>query len=323
MAFVDDIRSELNRLPPGKSCCMLSEISALTQTSGTLMLRGGGKLRVSYRVESAALARRIFQLLHLRLQLTPKLHFVQREGSAKARTCVLTLDNEHAETLLLALNMMTQDEEGQLSLTRMSPHQPLTRRCCSRAFLRGVFLGAGSVTSPEKSYHLEWTADNAALRQAISHALEKNELPVQEYQRFGKNIFYLKSAQQISDTLALMGASSGMLQMENIRIQKQMRGNANRASNCDGHNAEKTANASARQVQAILQLQASPAWDRLPDKLTQLARLRLEHADLNLAELGLMMNPPLGKSGVHHRMEKLLHLAEEASALKPIEEATP
>ena len=202
---------------------MLTELSALTQTSGSLALKGGGRVRVAWRVESAALARRIFLLLRSCLSLTPTLHFVQHNRLGGQRTCVLALEDQDAQKLLLALHMMEQDEAGAISLRRTAPRHPMTRQCCRRAFLRAAFLGAGTMTSPEKGYHLEWVAEEPTLRQTLAKLLEKSGLPVHEHVRKGKNVLYLKGAQQIADVLALMGASGAMLQMENIRIQKQMR----------------------------------------------------------------------------------------------------
>ena len=152
-SFAAKVRDELIRLPAGKACCMLSEISALTQTSGHLAFRGGGWISVSYRLEDAGVARRLFQLLKRRLNVNPTLHFTQTSRLGGRRTCVLTLSGEDARTLLDALHMTETDENGQLHLKRTVPRHPMTRQCCRRAFLRGAFLGAGTVTNPEKAYH--------------------------------------------------------------------------------------------------------------------------------------------------------------------------
>lgn len=137
MSFSSTVKEELVRLPLGKSCCMLHEIGALTQTSGSLSLRGGGKVRVTYRVENAALARRIFLLIRTRLGITPALHFVQHARLGGRRSCILTLDDEDAQKLLLALHMM-EEENGTLTLKRTVPRHAMTRQCCRRAFIRGA-----------------------------------------------------------------------------------------------------------------------------------------------------------------------------------------
>ncbi len=319
MSFSSTAKDELIRLPLGKSCCILSELSALTQTSGSLALRGLGRVQVTYRVENAALARRIFLLLRTQLNITARLHFVQHARLGGRRSCVLTLGDQDSQTLLIALHMMERDEEGNISLKRTAPRHPMTRQCCRRAFLRGAFLGCGSMTNPEKSYHFEWVAEDQSLRQTLAKLLDKSGLPVHEHLRKGQNVMYLKGAQQIADVLALMGASQAVLEMENIRITKQMRAGANRASNCDEHNSERMLNAADEQIEAIKLISIQRGLFTLPPGLQEIARLRLEHTSLSLNELGQLMDPPVGKSGVNHRMRRLMDIAKEIRATLPIQ----
>jgi hypothetical protein len=224
---------------------------------------------------------------------------------------VLTLNGEDARTLLDALHMTETDENGQIHLKRTVPRHPMTRQCCRRAFLRGAFLGAGTVTNPEKGYHFEWKADDDHLPQMLEKLLDKCELPFHSYVRSGQQVVYLKGAQQIADVLALMGAGQSMLQMENIRIHKQLRAAAVRAANCDEHNGERMLDAAQKQAEAIRQISLKQGLFTLPPALQELARLRLENPDLSLKELGDMLDPPVGKSGVNHRMRRLMEVAEE------------
>lgn len=317
MSFSSTAKEELIRQPIGKMCCVLSELSALTQTSGSLALRGLGRVQVTYRVENAALARRIFLLLRTQLGITAKLHFVQHARLGGRRTCVLTLGDQDSQTLLIALHMMERDEDGHISLKRTAPRHPMTRQCCRRAFLRGAFLGCGSVTNPDRSYHFEWVAEDQSLRQTLARLLEKSGLPVHEHVRKGQNVMYLKGAQQIADVLALMGANQAVLEMENIRIKKQMRAGANRASNCDEHNSERMLNAADQQIEAIKLISIQRGLFTLPPALQEMARLRLEHTSLSLVELGQLMDPPVGKSGVNHRMRRLMDIANEVRQSLP------
>jgi len=308
-SFSAGVKEELNRLPLGKPCCMLSEISALTQTSGHLAFRGGGWISVSYRLDNAGTARRLFQLLKKRLNAAPKLHFTQTSQLGGRRTCVLTLGPEDTRTLLNALHMAETDEEGQIHLKRTVPRHPMTRQCCRRAFLRGAFLGAGTVTNPEKDYHFEWKAEDERLAETLEKLLEKCGLPCKSYLRRGRRVIYLKGAQQVSDILAVMGAGSGVLEMENTRIRKQLRAAATRAANCDEHNSEKMLDAGQKQAEAIRRISLARGLFTLPPALREVARLRLENPDLSLKELGEMMNPPVGKSGVNHRLRRLMEIA--------------
>lgn len=310
-SFAGRVREELIRVPAGKPCCMLSEISALTQTSGHLSFRGGGWFSVSYRLEDAGAARRLFQLLRKRLNVKPMLHFTQTARLGGRRTCVLTLTGEDARTLLDALHMTETDERGQVHLRRTVPRHPMTRQCCRRAFLRGTFLGAGTVTNPEKGYHFEWKAEDEHLPGVLEKLLEKCGLPFHTYERMGQRVVYLKGAQQIADVLALMGAGQSVLELENIRIRKQLRAAAVRAANCDEHNGERMLDAAQKQAEAIRQISLKQGLFTLPRTLQDLARLRLENPDLSLKELGEMLDPPVGKSGVNHRMRRLMEIAGE------------
>lgn len=309
-SFSARVREELVRLPLGRTCCMLSELSALTQTSGHLSFWGKGRLSVQYRLDNTGAARRLFQLLKTRLSISPTLHFVQSPQLGGRRTCVLTLNEEDTGSLLRALHMLETGEDGEVRLRHTVPRHPMTRQCCRKAFLRGAFLGAGTMTNPEKGYHFEWKAEDAHLGETLGRLLEKCDLPYHTYERKGKQVVYLKGAEQISDMLALMGASSSVLKMENIRVHKQIRGQAVRAANCDEHNSEKMLDAGAKQAEAIRQISLREGLFTLPPALREIARLRLENPDLSLLELGNALNPPIGKSAVNHRLRRLMEIAE-------------
>lgn len=309
-SFSAAVKEELIRMPAGRACCMLSEISALTQTSGHLSFRGGGWISASFRLDNAGTARRLFQLLKKRLNISPSLHFIQTKQLGGRRTCVLSLGTEDTRTLLNALHMAETDEDGHIHLKHTVPRHPLTRRCCGRAFLRGAFLGAGTVTSPERGYHLEWKTDDERFAHTLEKLLEKNGLPFRSYTRRGLQVIYLKEAQQVSDTLALMGAGSSVLEMENTRIRKQLRASAVRAANCDEHNSEKMLDAGMKQAEAIRRISLKQGLFTLPPALREIARLRVENPDQSLQQLGEMLDPPVGKSGVNHRMRRLMEIAD-------------
>ena len=312
MSFSATVKEELCRLDLGKSCCMLSELAALYRTSGSLTFHGLGRVQVQYRVENTALARRIFRLLTARLSITPRLHYVQHARLGGQRTCVLTIGDEDSKRLMLALHLIEQGEDGSISYRRTIVRHHLTRQCCRRAYLRAAFLGAGTMSAPEKDYHFEITASETGFIRELTRVLEKAELPVHTFERKGQTVIYLKGTQQISDCLALMGASASVFALENVRIRKQARGAANRAINCDEHNSEKMLNAAMQQVNAIRWYTIAHGLRELPPALQEIARLRLENVDLSLTELGNQLQPPLSKSAVNHRMRRLMEIIREA-----------
>ncbi len=309
-SFSAQVKDELARLPLGKSCCMLSEISALTQTTGHLAFRGGGGLSVSYRMEHTGAARRLFLLLKRRLNVAPLLQFTQTFQLGGQRMCVLSLEGRDAEILLTALHMMETDSDGNRQLKRTVPRHPMTRQCCRRAFFRGAFLGAGTLTSPEKDYHFEWKAEDEHLPETLRRLLEKSGLVYHAYKRKEQTVVYIKNGQEIADLLTLMGAARSVLAMENIRAGKQLRASAIRAANCDEHNGERSLDAALSQMEAIRRISLKQGLFTLPPALQELARLRLEHPELNLQELGERMNPRLSKSGVNNRFRRIMRIAE-------------
>ena len=309
-SFAGQVKEELVRLPLGKPCCQLSEIGAMTQTSGHLSFRGGGVITVQYRMENIGATRRLVMLLKTRMKLNPVMHYTQTKKLGGLRTWVLSLNEADSRALLTALHMMETDEEGHVSLKRMVPRHPLTRQCCRKAYLRGAFLGAGTMSSPEKGYHLEWRTGDERMAATLGRLLEKGGMPYRSYTRKGEQVVYLKSADQIAETLAAMGAGRSVLKMENIRVGKQIRIRANRAANCDEHNSERMLDAAQKQAEACRNIHLKQGLFTLPPGLQEIARLRLDNPEMSLKELGELMDPPVGKSGVNHRMRRLMEILD-------------
>lgn len=308
MSFSSIAKDELARLPFAKPCCMLSELSALLQTSASLSLKGGGQVRLSFRIENAGLARRVFLLIRTLFSITPLLHFVRHSRLGGQRSSVLTMENQDAQKILISLGMMTVEEDGTPHLVRTTPRNAALRQCCRKAFLRGAFLGAGSITNPEKGYHFEIVTGEPALHDALIKLMEKSGIPVKQMSRKGLMVIYLKESEQIVSALGMMGANQALLQLENTRVHKNVMNYVNRMMNCDASNMEKQLDASQRQMEAIRMLSVTKGLGSLPPNLQQIARLRLSQPEASLQQLGEMMDPPLSKSGVNHRLRKIVDL---------------
>lgn len=302
MSFSSLVKQELLRVQPEKPCCMLSELTALTQTRASLHLSGGGRVRVVYEVESAPLAKRIFMLLKKRLEITPVLSFARYGRLGGRRACVLTVQEGDSRRLLVALHMLR--EEGGAMLRGM-PRSVMTRRCCRAAFVRGMFLGAGAASSPEKGYHMEFVVSESRA-QGLLDVLTKSGVPAQMTGRRGQKLVYIKKGDDVVSALALMGAHGALLEMENIRIRRESRNQANRARNCDEANLNKQLSAGSAQAQTIVAYSLRHGLGGLEKDLQALARLRMLHPEASLQELGEMLSPPIGKSGVNHRMRRLM-----------------
>ena len=303
MSFSAQVKQDLLRIKPDKHCCMLAELSALTQACASLRLSGGGRVKVVYEIESAPLAKRIFLLLKWRLEITPILEFARHKRLGGRRISVLTVPEAESRRLLVALRMLKESEEG--AVYRGVPRAAMTRRCCRAAFVRAAFLGAGALTNPEKDYHLEFVANESRAETLVS-MLEKSGVKAAVTKRRGMDIVYLKKGDDVISCLALMGAHNSLMEMENIRIRKESRNHANRARNCDEANLKKQLSAGARQAQAITAYSLQFSLGGLPQDLQEIGRLRMLHPEASLEEIGQMLPVPLSKSGVNHRMRKLM-----------------
>ena len=182
---------------------------------------------------------------------------------------------------------------------------------CQNAFLAGVFLSCGTVSSPEKDYHLEFSVAYMNLTKSLITLFAESDLSPKLVQRKGYNIVYFKDSESIEDCLYIMGASSSMFDMMNIKIVKEIRNAANRKANCETANIEKTVNAASPQIAAIMKIQEKKGLDSLSPSLKEMAELRLENPDLSLSELANLFEPPISRSGANHRLQRLVKIAEE------------
>ena len=178
-----------------------------------------------------------------------------------------------------------------------------------KAFIRGAFMGGGSINNPENKYHLEIDFSNNENQEKVKRLLEEVGIDFKVLQNDKKSALYLKEGEEISNFLAYIGANKAVMQFEDIRIQREMRGKVNRIVNCESANLNKTINASIEQIAAIKKLQDNKQFNKLDDKLKEIATLRLENPDIPLSELGKMLKEPLGKSGVNYRLKKIIEIA--------------
>ncbi|MDD3214202.1 MAG: DNA-binding protein WhiA [Eubacteriales bacterium] len=311
MSFSSDCKEELCRVPCDKSCCRLSELAALYMTLGTLSLLGRGQLCVQFSMESPAIARRVFVLLQKETQIVAQLHYVTHARFGGRRKCVLTVGPHQAPALLGTLGMMETDAEGATALRSTVPRVKLNRDCCRRAFLRGALLGCGTISNPEHGYHLELAAADETLRLNIAKCLQSIGVPIKQTQRGGAVSLYCKQSDHIADILTAAGAHQAVTKLESIRVRRQVLGTVNRAMNCDNANLQKQMDASQRQLELIARLMETERFGAMSPALQQIARARMQAPDMSLEELGQTLDPPIGKSGVNHRIRRLIHFAQE------------
>lgn len=307
MGFSADAKYELARLLPTRPCCRRAELSALARLSGVLRL-GYSRPALVMAVEHPAVARLALTLF--RLVLRPEAAVAVRRSRRLRRPNLYSVEVPPAgdvEGLLHSLGLL--DGEGRFASG--VPTGLLARRCCRKAYLRGVFLAKGSVTDPERGYHLELAlTDDQGLLAGVRGVAEGFGLAFHQMERKGEQVLYLKDADEIAQFLGLLGASAAVLAFENVRVKRDVRNRVNRLVNAEAANLEKTAGAAAAQLEDIELIRNRLGLRALPRPLREVAEARLAHPEASLRELGALVSPPVGKSGASYRLRKLAALAE-------------
>ena len=226
--------------------------------------------------------------------------------------------SDKTDKLVKLLDIDINSEEGKKSLKLLITNDGCTidnmlieRGCCKQAFLRGDFLAAGSVTDPEKGYHLEIVCDTERQSEILVSIITSFNIIPKTITRKKYYVVYIKDGTGIVDLLNVMGAHMSLMEMENVRILKDFRNTYNRKVNCEVANLNKTVSAAVKQIDDIEYIINNKGLNSLPEGLRKLAELRIEYEQASLKELGDMMNPPLGKSGVNHRLRKISEIADE------------
>ncbi len=221
-----------------------------------------------------------------------------RIGALRALAGVRELLERVAGADVVADRDGSQESERPLALAGRDP-------ALRRHLLAVAFLASGSIAAPERAYHIEFALRRRRVAALLRQWLAAEGLEVQTHSRLGLVLLYLKEGQGLADLLALIGAHRAMLHFESLRVEKEMRNLVNRAVNCDSANARRIADSAARQLEALTWFRGQPGWAELPGELQEVARLRLAAPAASLRELAEMASPPLGKSGVNHRLRRL------------------
>ena len=283
MSFSSEVKNELaKRMSPARHC-QIAELAAIMNLCGQYGREENGGFAIGFQTENEAVARKGFTLLK--------------------KTYNIDTDIEIKEAEIRGLLSKLGDPDR--------PVSPLLIKsaCCKRAFLRGAFLSVGSMSDPAKGYHLEFDCDNAEKARQLQELIRGFDIEARFIRRKKYHVVYLKEGAGIVDLLNVCEAPVSLMNMENLRIIKEMRNSVNRRVNCETANIAKTVNAAARQLEDIEYIRIHYGFQNLPDTLREMAEVRLEYPDVPLKELGEYFTPVLGKSGVNHRLRKLSELA--------------
>lgn len=283
MSFSSDIKKKLSEYKLGCQNCYAAEIAGMLRLSGK-----SRENRIRFNTENKAVAERLNDDLEKAFGFKDRVHY--RDG----KTYQLLIDDiSEAENITEAVSL------GVIPFA-----------CCRASYIRGAFLGSGSVSNPEKSYHLEFNAKNKQEAENLCNLLKNEGFPSRTTYRKGHYIVYIKECEAIANLLGYIGAGNSALSMFTIQIEKEMRNSINRRVNCENANADKAARASGKHLVAIKKIQKFGKFDKLPEILQEIARLRIEFPEDSLKELGEKTDPPIGKSGVNHRLNRIVSISE-------------
>lgn len=310
MSFSSQVKEELERhISPGRHC-QIAEMAAILHFAGRLVRGEEGQLWLQILTENVFVARKCFTILNKTFNIETS--SLEQECFGKRKNTVYSIILEKEKDILaLFQGIKLIDSKGILhELKDRANPLILKLSCCQRAFIRGAFLTIGSMSDPEKSYHLELVCPNRNQAEQLQEllcgfALDAKIIPRKKY-----FVVYLKEGSNIVDFLNICEGHVALMNLENLRILKEMRNSINRRVNCETANIAKTVNAAAKQLEDIRFIQAYVGFSKLPPALRQMAEVRLEYPEATLKELGQYLEPPVGKSGVNHRLRKLSEIAD-------------
>lgn len=285
MSFSGEVKKELiKRISPARHC-QLAEFAAIISFCGQFGRDREGKYTIGFQTENEALVKKGFTLLK-------KLYNIESG---------VPLTEQEVQDIMRKAGGVEQ------------PVNPLTiqNTCCKRAFLRGAFLSAGSMSDPRKGYHLEFVCNREEQAEQLQQVIHKFDIEAKIVLRKKYYVVYLKEGSAIVDLLNVCEAPVSLMNLENTRILKEMRNSVNRRVNCETANISKTVNAAARQIEDIEYIREYYGFEKLSGALREMAEVRLENPDAPLKELGEYLTPTVGKSGVNHRLRKLSELADK------------
>lgn len=311
MSFSGEVKEELSRQCSDARHCQIAEIAAILSVCGHVSISPEDEFQVNIQTENISVARKYFTLLKKTYNINTDISIRHSSSLNKNRSYVLSVnDDETARKILMTCRLMKPfgviEEDFSISDSLI-----IQRECCKRAFIRGAFLAAGSVSDPVKTYHFEIVCLSEAKAKQLQMIMETFNINARVIKRRKYFVVYVKDSSQVVDLLNIMGAYNALMDMENVRIVKDMRNNVNRKVNCETANINKTVSAAVKQIEDIRFIQMSSAFDELPESLQEMAELRVRYPEATLAELGQLLDTPVGKSGVNHRLKKISLFADE------------
>ena len=311
MSFSSTVKEELSRQLTTARHCQIAEMAAILSLCGRVKISASDHFAIAIHTENLAVARKYFTLLKKTFNINTDVLIRQGLLPARSRTYVVAV-REHEDALRVLQAAKLLDANGEIAEDLSLVHNVIVQNtCCRRAFIRGAFLAAGSISDPEKFYHFEITCASMGKAKQLQGLMASFGIDARIVLRKRYFVVYVKEGSQIVDLLNIMEAPVALMELENIRIVKEMRNTVNRKVNCETANINKTVSAAVKQMEDIRYICDTVGLESLPDNLKEMAKMRLERPEATLKELGEALEPPVGKSGVNHRLRKLSLIAQD------------
>lgn len=342
MTFSAILKKDLSRLPFGSKACQRAELSGMIGAVAIIAVDEAGAMNLSVKTENPSVAARCYQLIKRLYSIKATIEIEKTKKFKEHRAYLVQVqESKSAKKILADCQILSFNNQGQAFFANQVPEQFKTQANQTKAYIRGSFLGCGSVSNPEKNYHLELVGkkttgpvknsdrnstgnnEQCAYLQSIKVILNDFGIKSSLIHRKSHWVLYLKEGGSVADFLNVIGAHRGLLEMENIRIVKEMRNDVNRQVNCETANLNKTVVAAYDQAEDIILIKNLLGLKNLPKNLYDIAELRLNYPDASIKELGEKLDPPVGKSGVYHRLRKLNQIAEDLKqkSIKPLKQS--
>ncbi len=311
MSFSSEVKEELAGKTSTARHCQIAELSAMLSMCGHMEIQKGQAPGLCIQTENEAVSQKCFTLLRKTFNIDTDIVISKNPYLKRGNVYSILVADEEQAARILQTAKLTAQEEGMLNALYLANHMVIQNNCCKRAFIRGAFLVSGSISDPEKFYHFEIVCQTEEKAVQIQEIMQTFHIDAKIVLRKRSYVVYVKEGAQIVELLGLMEANVALMNLENIRILKEMRNSVNRKVNCETANIHKTVNAAVKQIEDIRLIEEKMGLDELSSGLSEIARLRLEFPEATLKELGMMLTPQVGKSGVNHRLRKLSNLAQE------------
>ena len=310
MSFSSEVKDELSRQLSQARHCQIAEAAAIISLCGRILISSEDRYCIKIHTENISVARKYFTLLKKTFHANTQISIIQNLYFKKSKLYTVTVGNhEDAMRILQAVRLIDEHQEIGENLSVVG-NLVVQQSCCKRAFIRGAFLATGSISDPEKAYHFEIVCATMEKAEQLREIIAVFSIEAKIIRRKKYFIVYIKEGSQIVDILNVMEAHVALMNLENVRILKDMRNSVNRRVNCETANIHKTVSAAVRQRKDIEYIRDTIGFGAISENLSEIASKRLEQPEATLKELGAMLHPPVGKSGVNHRLRKLSGIAE-------------